>query len=161
MEVGRRHGLSKPAAVEWMAEHPGWVRFPATMVPREPEGGDGGPQWNIRFDLPDAPAAPEAAPVADATATRDGPAMEESAGGAAPRGPGDGIYSTTASAYAAWRNVRDVFADPMGAAGLRRVADTQPDGARSYADYADMLLGIGSAWAQPVEPEEENRDLSV
>jgi hypothetical protein len=60
-----------------------------------------------------------------------------------------------ASSSAAWRNVRDVFADPMGAAGLRRVADTQTDGARSYADYADMLLGIGSARA--AEPDEEEQ----
>ena len=32
-----------PDPVEWMAEHPGWVRFPATLVPHEPSAPEPDP----------------------------------------------------------------------------------------------------------------------
>jgi hypothetical protein len=36
---------------EWLRKHPGAIRFPATMVPREPAAG--GTQWNVQFAWPE------------------------------------------------------------------------------------------------------------
>lgn len=50
-----------PLPLDWMARHPGWVRFPATMVPRRPTARAGtGAQAQTR------PAAPLATPLMDA-----------------------------------------------------------------------------------------------
>ncbi len=126
-----------PLPIEWMREHPGWVRFPATFVPRDPAPGESGPQWNAQIDFADAPAA----------ATSDSPAA---------RSIDD--YDTTAAALRAWRKAQATMADPMGAAGMRRVADVQPQAqSRTYAGIANELLGIPSAKAQGAEEEETTR----
>jgi hypothetical protein len=39
-------GDAPPA--EWMAAHPGWVRIPARMVPRNTAGAAAG--WQLQFD---------------------------------------------------------------------------------------------------------------
>ncbi len=50
-----------PLPLDWMARHPGWVKFPATMVPRRPAARAGtGAQAQAR------PAAPLATPIMDA-----------------------------------------------------------------------------------------------
>ena len=46
-----------PLPIEWMREHPDWIRVPATFVPRAPAAGESGPQWNVQVGTPDAPAA--------------------------------------------------------------------------------------------------------
>jgi hypothetical protein len=148
------HGAPMP--LEWMAEHPGWVRFPATFVPRAPEGGESEPQWNLQFGPDEAPAVSEARPVADVTVATDWPTAGETAGTSSAAPGGGGVFfSDTAANFVAWRNARAAFADPMGAAGLRRVADTQTEGPRSYASFADSILGIGPARA--AEPSREGK----
>ncbi len=42
------HGDVPPA--DWLAEHPGWVKIPATFVPRTDDSAGGG----LRFDVGDA-----------------------------------------------------------------------------------------------------------
>jgi hypothetical protein len=126
-----------PLPLEWMHEHPGWVRFPATFVPRDPAPGESGPQWNARIDFSDAPAA----------GANDIPAA---------RTVDD--YDTTAAALRAWRKAQATLADPMGAAGMRRVADGLPRAQGwTYASIASGLLGIPSAKAQGAEEEETTR----
>jgi hypothetical protein len=50
---------------EWLQTHPGWVRFPAVMVPRDPRPDENGPQWNVQLGAPsESVAAPAAAPAA-------------------------------------------------------------------------------------------------
>jgi hypothetical protein len=46
---------------EWLRAHPGWVRIPAVMMPRDPHPGESGPQWNVQLGAPGEPAAPPAA----------------------------------------------------------------------------------------------------
>lgn len=152
------HG--SPLPVEWLDAHPGWVRFPATMVSRGPVAKESGPQWNMRIDFPDDPEPadpPPDTPDPDATAMLDAPVAHGEAGteGVPTIVVADNAsysYGTTASALAAWRKAQTVFADPMGAAGMRRVTDVQTVRASShgmtFGDVTDMLLGIGSARAQ-------------
>jgi hypothetical protein len=35
-------GQGEPEPVEWLAAHPGWVKFPATLLPRAAAGPDRG-----------------------------------------------------------------------------------------------------------------------
>jgi hypothetical protein len=126
-----------PLPIEWMHEHPGWVRFPATFVPRDPAPGESSPQWNARIDFSDAPAA---------------------GGGDIPPVRTIDDYDTTAAALRAWREAQATMADPVGAAGMRRVADAPPQvQSRTYASTANELLGIPSAKAQGAEEEETTR----
>jgi len=61
------HG-SEPTP-EWLREHPGAIRIPAVMMPRDPQSGENGTQWNVRLDLPGEPAAVSTAPAPVAAAS--------------------------------------------------------------------------------------------
>jgi hypothetical protein len=62
-----------PPPTEWLAAHPGWIRFPATMIPREPAPGESGPQWSVQIDFPGEPGAvPASAATEPATAVAAG-----------------------------------------------------------------------------------------
>ncbi len=77
-----------PLPLDWMARHPGWVKFPATMVPRRPAVRAGtGAQAHAR------PAAPLAMPIMDAA-----------------------ILGTTAGGAAAIPGVLDAYAPAAAAA---------------------------------------------
>ena len=41
--------------LEWMREHPGWVRIPATWIPRAPREDELGEQWDVSLQIPDEP----------------------------------------------------------------------------------------------------------
>jgi hypothetical protein len=161
------HGC--PLPVEWMAEHPGWVRFPATMVPRDPTPGDNGPQWNMQVDFPDEPTPPDTptgAADADVVPAQDWPQPPENASTGAPAALNIEDYDTTASALRAWRNAEAAFADPVGAAGIRRVADAQPAQSRhadiTFVDFANRPLGSPAAGIQAsVGNDPPNKTTSV
>ena len=57
-----------PPPTEWLAAHPGWIRFPATMIPRDPAAGESGPQWSVQIDFPDEPGASPTAAATEPTA---------------------------------------------------------------------------------------------
>jgi hypothetical protein len=58
-----------PPPTEWLAAHPGWIRFPATMFPRDPTPGESGPQWSVQIDFPDEPGAVATTAATEPTAT--------------------------------------------------------------------------------------------
>jgi hypothetical protein len=131
-----------PPPLEWMAAHPDWIRVAATFVPRAPARGESGPQWNAEIDFSDA--------------------LAMAAGKVSPPATGNGgDYATTASALTAWRHAQATFADPAGAAGMRRLADAPfaqvRDQGWTFAGIANALLGIPSAKAQVREEEEARR----
>ena len=101
-----------PLPEEWMAQHPDWVRFPATMVPPKTGGSESEPEMSLQAGLPEVPPIPAVTgepfrDVADHSSVAAGGSSE--------------ALDQTASAVAAWRDAQAVIADPMAAAGLVRV----------------------------------------
>jgi len=142
-----------PWPTEWLREHPGAARIPATFVPRAPAAGESGTRMDVSLALPD-PVDPAAAPAAAAPAgfavvgrgsawpvDRHGHPWLRTAFGQSQRplhefGPGERTpgeaappeYGAIAETdpVAAYRAAEAVFADPGGAAGITpRVADKQ------------------------------------
>jgi hypothetical protein len=131
---------------EWLQAHPGAIKIPAVMVPRDPQSGESGTQWNVQLDLPNEPAVTPTA-VAPVTAAGFAPAgrpgnwpvdrngrpwprsrfgqpmcpVDELPPGVRKPGeaPGPGQnYDVMTDAIAAWRQAEDVFANPARAAGI-------------------------------------------
>jgi len=109
---------------EWLQAHPGAIKIPAVMVPRDPRPGEAGPQWNVQLDFPDQPASTApmlaAPPPADTAAPLpvDPPA---------PAGMSkyEAYVTGGCDPVAVWRWLKTVFDDPARAAGIVvSVADT-------------------------------------
>src|SRR5580704_16399993 len=105
---------------EWLSAHPGAIRIPAVMVPRDPQPGESGTQWRVQLVLPHEPATAPASPAPEITADFApvgrpvaGLAYERPSDARAPReAPGYGkSYYIERDAIAAWRAADVVFAD--------------------------------------------------
>ncbi len=105
------HGATMP--LEWMTVHPGWVKFPAVLVPRS-EGAAG---WDVALRAPDAPEA-NAGSIGGIVevAKTIVPAAETSVVD----------YDIAGSAVTALRSVDAVFADPGRVTGYSTEAAGQP-----------------------------------
>jgi hypothetical protein len=120
------HGSTPPEP--WLRDHPGWIRILAVMRPRNA--------------TPGAPPSPGPSPAQDIVAPGAGP-----------------TYDRGGAAVAARRGADAAFADPAPAARLTPATDwtaAPADGQGwTYADFARMMLGIGSARAQVAEEDDE------
>ena len=129
---------------EWLQAHPGAIKIPAVMVPRDPRPGESGTQWNVQLDLPNESAATPTAqapetPTSFAPIGRTGEWPVDRNGRPWPRSrfgqpmcpihelppgvrkPGEATapyMPGSGDPVTAWRTMNAVFADPVRAIGV-------------------------------------------
>jgi len=165
------HGCEPTPA--WLQAHPGAIKIPAVMVPRDPRPGESGTQWNVQLDLPNEPPA---TPTAAAPETRAGFApigrpgkwpvdrngrpwprsrfgqpmcpIDELPPGV--RKPGEATAPDmpgSGDPVAAWRTMNAVFADPGRFAGI-----VASDSGQRGVQYAEVSRNVKTDASQTDAP---------
>ena len=120
------HGHPEPK--EWMARHPGWVKFPAVMVPRaelDQQPASPAAAWPPAVPAPMPASLPMQGPVAEVAAVPETPPASEllidgMAAEAIPPEYRDPQFDVAAfDPIGALRAIQPVLDDPAAAAGLR------------------------------------------
>src|SRR5271166_5986509 len=128
---------------ERLQAHPGWVRIPAVMVPRDPRPDESGPQWNVQLNFPDEPAS--TAPVVAATPQADGAAsLPVDPPAPAARNTYEAYVTGGGDPIAVWRSMNAVLNDPLAVwQTLKAVSDDPARAAGIVVSVADTTTTSG------------------
>lgn len=146
------HGQTPPA--DWLARHPGWISFPATLVPRR-EGNPG--------DGNDTARGPESSHQSSGQSKRGRPELASlrlSAFSTSPDGIGfPSIGATDGDPIAAYRTINRVFDNPL--ASTVAASDSGTPSLRTDKRYAPAPAGTPPSGWEPVNDKRIRQEPEI